>query len=136
MLLRRKISRTKIVAVISLVLLILFGLNLVKELISRRQIDRQIRNLENEARRLQSDNEQISSLIESWSNKDYSEKEARLKLGLQKPGERTILILREGEDAITNEIGGDSEKVGNILVPVEHELPNPVKWWRYFFKPH
>ena len=134
MLSRRKISRKKIVAVISLVLLILFGLNLAKEPISRRQIDRQIRNLENEAKKLQSDNEQISSLIESWSNEDYSEKEARLKLGLQKPGERAVLILRGEESTTTDELDGDSERVGNILVPVDHKIPNPIKWWRYFFK--
>ena len=111
--------------IVGLLLVAVVAFNLVKETINRYRIDRQVNDLNNQIKDLQQQNSELNNLISSWSGSNQLEKEARLKQGLQKPGERVVLILRQNTSTSS---GSNLE----LLTPAA-EPSNPQKWWRYFF---
>lgn len=102
--------------------LALISTSLIKEIIRNNAIDNEIRRIEDEASRLESKNLEIMNLIKQLGSADFLEKEARLKLGLQKPGEKVVVINRIGENAAA----------GNFAE--SESIPNFQKWWYYFFR--
>ena len=130
-------TKFRIFIIICLVFLIIFITGLIKELFNRFQIDNQIRSLEQEITELDKENMEINSLINTWSTGSQLERQARLKLGLQKSNEKVVLIRRDENENDNNQsvIGPDSERIGNIISPKDkvNDTPNPIKWWRYFF---
>lgn len=123
---RKKFFNYKTIFVLILVFFLFLVFSLIKEIINRHQIDVQIANLEAEINELEQNNSEIENLISSWASSNRLEREARLKLGLKKPDEKSILILREEEQ---NEIIDFNEE----LMSPKDNSPNPIKWWQYFF---
>lgn len=120
----KKIFSSKLVLLAVFVLAILLGLAAGKSFLKKYQINREIKNLEAEINKLESSNRELSDLIQYLNSDFFVEQEARLKLGLQKPGEKVMVI--------------PSQTTGNLANIQEKEytnkeLNNPQKWWRYFF---
>ena len=115
-------TKFRIFIIICLVFLIIFITGLIKELFNRFQIDNQIRSLEQEITELDKENMEINSLINTWSTGSQLERQARLKLGLQKSNEKVVLIRRDENENDSNQsvIGPDSERIGNIISPKEY----------------
>jgi len=131
---RRKISRVKLVIIIGGVILVLLIFSLIKEMMSRRQIDQEISTLKNQIITLESENWEVANFINEWESGDQAEKQARIKLGLKKPNEKVVIITRQSpEDEKNPLVAGETEIVGHIVKTKENGTPNPVKWWRYFF---
>jgi cell division protein FtsB len=65
-------------------------------------------------------------LLESGA---LAEREARLKLNLQKPGERVVVIRGSGVDSTASTV--EDEVVSEEPVIDESNI---VGWWRYFFQ--
>lgn len=107
--------------IMALVLGILF-VSVGKNYLHSREINREYSLLENEVKRLEGRNKEISSLLEFFKTDAFAEEEARLKLGLGKPGEAMVVIPES--DKVLQEKEEEKNK----------ESSNPKKWWNYFFK--
>lgn len=66
-----------------------------------------------------------------YADPDFAEREARLKLNLRRPGEE-VVVLRGGTAAAL--AGEASASVAEPAPGGGDDAPNPVGWWRYFFK--
>ena len=129
-------SRSRVVIIVCWILIFFLSVNLVKEIVNRHQINETIKQYEAEVVKLEKENQEISELIETWQTGRPLEKEARLKLGLQKPGENTVLILREEADQSAKTIIDPNSQVYGTVVVADGQknISNFQKWWQYFFK--
>ena len=125
----RFLASSKILFFVSLFILIFFSVNLVKELINRKDLKEDISNLQAEINELESGNQELSSLINYFKSLDFVGNEARTKLNLRKPGEKIIIVPEEAE-GLTEE----TDDYSNILKTEVDSLSNPQRWWNYFFK--
>ena len=125
---KRKSLFSKFLLLICLIILVLFSLALGREYFKKRQINKEVYFLEEEIERLEKDQAEFSELIDYLNTEDFWEKEARLKLGLQKPGETLVVI---SDDYFKSSSGEDREtkKITEMVI----EISNPSKWWNYFF---
>lgn len=106
-----------------LILVFIFSLvSLARQTVKYLSINKQIADLEKSIKNLEEKNLELSGSLKYLNSKFYQEKEARLRFGLQKPGEKVIIIS-------PLEIQQNSE-----ILPNEKKCPNFIKWWKYFFK--
>ncbi|MFA5029542.1 MAG: septum formation initiator family protein [Patescibacteria group bacterium] len=129
---KKRIFSRKTVIAVSLILLLLFLIGLVKEAVNRYRLDKQIGDLENQIEQLEREKGQISNSIANWSEENQLEKEARLKLGLQKSGEKVVLVLHDEKTTAEQKIELPNKTI--IERGSGQEQSNPQKWWQYFFK--
>lgn len=99
------------------------GVSLAREILRNRTIDMEIKRIEAEAKTLEVKNLEVLNLVKQFEDADFLEKEARLKLGLQRKGEKVVIINKSGT---SSEVGGADNAWLNIS--------NPMRWWNYFFK--
>lgn len=106
-------------------LLVLFSVSLGKEITRRVEVNQEIGSLEDEIQQLESRNAELNDLLAYLNTSALVEKEARLKLGLQKDGEKVLVIPG---------VGGDAAHLSEVQhQEIQEAIPNPQKWWRYFF---
>lgn len=126
----KKLIRSKIFLAIGLIILVFFSLTLGKRVFEQHKINQEIKKLEEEIKILESRNSELSKLIEYFNTNLYIEEAARIKLGLQKPGESVVVV--------PNEIFNEQEKKGEENSQVNNktilEQSNASKWWDYFLK--
>lgn len=98
--------------------------NIVRGVMKRVEVDNQISALKSDIRSLETKNDQLSQIIAYSQTPEFKEREARLRLGLQKPGENVVIIPDLAQGANTNgpEQGSD-----------QSQLPNWRLWLNYFF---
>ena len=90
-------------------------------MVQKRDIDRQISNLEAQTDRIQRDNEELGDLIKYFSTSDFQEKQAREKLNLKKDGEYVVVLPPDEEvEAVATARNSDSRS-------------NAKLWFDYFF---
>lgn len=104
------------------------------------EIQKEIRDLEIRAENLKTEHLEIERLVSLSQTEAFLEREARLKLGLNKPGEKVVIIDGDqfGVPPIVSAIEGNEIKNDPFLEPaVSNSSPivvaNPLKWWYYFF---
>lgn len=92
--------------------------------IRRSEIEREVEALRADIRQSQGKNDDLQKLISYFSTPEYREREARLRLGLKKPGENVVVVpgLKDGEL---------NQKANN-----QPQLPNWKLWYNYFFSTH
>lgn len=90
------------------------------------EIQREIDKLKTEAGKLEADNKYFSDILDYVGSESFKEREMRLKLNLQKEGEKVIIISDESEK-IKAEQGTAKENADTAV------KPNYKKWWDYFF---
>jgi len=110
-------------------LCLVFLVGVVRELTRGHQVSRQVGSLQQSVATEQKKQAQLQDLIDYLSSPTYQEREARLKLGLKKSGERVIVVEPSNIDSI------NSEKITGQLSnrPTETSSSNPRRWWNYFF---
>ncbi len=89
------------------------------------EIQGQIDKLKNEAERLETDNKYLTDSLDFFASESFKEREMRLKLNLQKPDERVIIISRE-----------ENKPKEEMPAPADNKfqtLSNIREWWEYFF---
>ena len=128
----KRFISSKILLLLSVAILIFFSVNLVKEIVNRRDLKKEISALEGEINSLEGKNQELDGLISYFSSLDFIEKEARTKLNLRKPGEQ-IIIVPETETA-QQKAEEQSAATDNFLAQEDKGLANPQKWWDYFFR--
>lgn len=100
------------------IILVLVGFGRVS--LQKYKIDKEIGKLQEQANKIQKDNEQLSHLIKYFNTEDYQEKQAREKFNLKKEGEFVVGLPE-----------GSTQDEDNILA--ESQLSNAKKWFSYFF---
>lgn len=117
------VLRLKLVLGVTGLVAVFVILSLVQEMNRRWQIQREVRQLEEEAADMQQTITQLANLNQYFRTDDYQERLAREKLNYQAPGEKVVLIP-------------DATRSAPATAPVA-EAPTPIieKWWRIFFVP-
>ncbi len=106
-------------SLILILILILFLFGLLKNFFQKRQpLIREISILEEEIRKLEGEKLNLLETLEYLKSDFYKEKEAREKFGLQKPGEKAVVIL-------------PPEKKEEVKETTQKEISNFKKWWYY-----
>jgi cell division protein FtsB len=115
--------RTVLVANVAVA--VLLGRGFVGEYVRDRELQRSIDALQREADALAEHNRLLASAAATFTSADTVEREARLKLGLQKPGESVVVV--EGT--------AHAQQGRTVTRPdgSAHLASNPEKWWSYFF---
>lgn len=125
----KRLIYSKSFFVVGLIILVLFTLALGRRVVERHKINQEIKNLDQEIKKLESHNTELAKLAEYLNTDLYIEEAARVKLGLQKPGESEVIvpdeIFLQGEKKEGNLTSPDKRSLGEI---------NAVKWWNYFFR--
>ncbi len=120
----------KLVLIGGIVILGLFSLSLGREVIRKRDLNKEIYSLEEEIKRLEKNKEEFSELIDYLSTEAFIEQEARLKLGLQKEGESLVIIPDNAFNIVERE--GQADGKTNSM-SIKNREDNSYKWWQYFF---
>ena len=105
-----------------LILFILFSFNFFKEYNRNRRLDDEIKKLEATAKDLEAKNLSILNLAKYLDTEQFLESEARTKYGMQKAGEKAIVVNLAG----FGEASSTAKEAGGLLT-------NPIKWWKYVF---
>lgn len=130
----RRILELRIFLVVNLLVLAFLALSFGREFMRDWEINREIEALRTEAEELEAHNLEIANLNNELNSETFIEGEARLKLGLVKPGEQLVVVVDEKDSALTNP---DLNQA-----PLQHldykqdnysEVANPIRWWYYFF---
>ena len=111
-----------LVTCLGLGLLVLVAVPLLKNYAKQRAVNNEVEGIKKEIADFESKNKDLSEMLQYLQSKDSLEEQARLNLGLKKPGEKVVVI---SESSIASSSATSSEDV---------ETGNLVKWWRYFFK--
>lgn len=103
---------------------LLIGWGLVGEYLRSRDMQQEIDRLEARAQEMADKNRTLAVLGSTVSSEAMLEREARLKMNLQKPGEQVVVV------------NGASGAARTETVPAADPVApsNAAKWWRYFFQ--
>ena len=110
-------------------ILLVVGISTIRESYRGWSVDREIRSLEQKAEALEGRKAELTDLAIKMQNPQYIEREARAKLGLQKPGEKVVIL-----EGITATHTTWSVDITTKPPEPEPNLSNPERWWRYFTK--
>jgi len=107
--------------------LLVVGVATIRESYRGWTVDAEIRSLEQKAQSLEGRKMQLGELAAKMQDQAFIEKEARSKLGLQKPGEHVVVL--EGVAA--------TQTAWQLNPNVQQTNPsdtdsNPKRWWNYF----
>ncbi len=121
-------SRAFVFGEIIFLVLIIFALG--KESVRRYEVNKKINNLKKEIVTLESRQAELKNFMSYLESPAFAEKEARLKLGLEKEGESVIIIP---ENNFLQNV--DAEKEGQVAgVTQDAKSLNILNWWNYFFQ--
>lgn len=107
-------------AIIALVFLLLILVPLAKSYSRKRLVEKEIAGIQQEIADFEAKNKDLKEMIDYLQSDQSLEEQARLNMGLKRPGETVAVI--EGE------ISGP----GVISPALVDQTPNWQKWWRYF----
>ncbi len=129
-----RLIRWRYLVVVNILIILFLGASLGREVVRNRSINTEISALESEAQELTSRNIEISELKTAMQTESFIEREARLKLGMKKPGE-TVVVIQEKSGAVQQLTGDESDPFGYLIGtdPLPVAVANPSKWWYYFF---
>ncbi len=112
----------KKIILLSLLLIVIIGTHLGQRIRLWRQVNQEIRSLEEEKERLEKENQQLERQKRYYQSPEFIEREARDKLGLTKKND-LILIIPTPPDLSALKPKGKSY----------HQLTPWQQWWQLFF---
>ncbi len=122
---------SKVLIAFGIVLIIIFSVAASKEFVKKRQLDKEISDLQQEIDNLKVDQDEFIKLIDNYNSESYIEQEARVNFNYKKKGEKVVVIKTENNNLdpninSANELAGEqSEKFSTT---------NNIRlWWNYFF---
>jgi cell division protein FtsB len=119
--------RRKTLLVANLAFLALAGWGFGGEFMRNRDMQQDIDRLQAQADSLESKNFEIARIGRGLTSSDALEREARLKLGLQRPGE-SVIIIKDTQPP------PPAKLADNATPDAQPRVSNALKWWRYFFQ--
>ncbi|MBI2355635.1 MAG: septum formation initiator family protein [Candidatus Doudnabacteria bacterium] len=115
----KSILKSKLASVGLMILLALILVMSSKLFMQKREVQKEIKTLQEKADSISKDNAELSELIKYYKTDEYAQRAARDKLNLKKEGEFAVSL----PPSVTSE-APDSKK---------EEKSNPKKWYDYFF---
>ena len=130
------LTNQKVLTLLGLLIIVLISLPLARNIIQRRKIDFEIKELEEEVKKVESKNNDFKRMIEYLESNQFIEEQARLNFGLKKNGEEVAVIKNNNEVAIATSLSGETIFTIPGLEKPQPLKPanNPQKWQRYFFR--
>ncbi|MBI4433586.1 septum formation initiator family protein [Candidatus Uhrbacteria bacterium] len=116
--------RATVVFAVSTLALAGAAAGIVQEWERRRSVQREMRAIAEEVARLEQQRSRLTDLLEQTEHPEFIEREARLRMGLQRPGE-TVLVIPE-----TSLAAHAATESGNGPSPES----NVRKWWHHIFR--
>jgi cell division protein FtsB len=137
----RRLLGLRVVLVVNVVILILLSLSFGREFVRNYSIQKDVAELRQTAKQLEARNLEIAEMHTQMQTESFIEKEARLKLGLKKPGERVIVVQEEGEGQVPEQEANTANAAGREEARFaqaadrddKQSISNAKKWWYYFF---
>ena len=118
----------KMIIFLGFIAAIFIVLAISKETYRKKQVQKEISELQSEADKIQGDNLRLADKIAYLEGRDYQEKEIRDKLNLQKPDETVVII----KPSLTKKTAKNEPEATDQALVIKSS--NPQKWWSYFFK--
>lgn len=115
--------KLKGVLAIIIVLICLFLAPFIKETYRNYKVNKEIEKLRSDMEVLRNENSELNYLIDYLNTDYFVEKEARVKFGLKKNGEKVFNIEENVKDK-------QSEKKSEKSL---EDISNIKKWWNYLF---
>jgi cell division protein FtsB len=126
----------KFLTIIGLFIIALIIFPLAKNISQRHKINNEIKNLEQDIKELENNNNELKKLIYYLDSDQFAEEQARLNLGLKKQGETAIVI-----EGLADKFGESENASGSIIkIPwlnssiSRDNMTNVQKWLVYFFQ--
>lgn len=117
-----------------LLLFVFLSFGLVSELVNRRDANRRINDYRSKIEKIKNENLQLEYKIANWEQGGELEASARSKLGLEKEGEQTVIILRPTDKTTAIKTNQEVVKLNTATVSENDNESNIAKWRRYFFE--
>lgn len=109
------------------------GISATRELYRRNQVKADLATLETRVSQLEQRKTAVSKLLEQLQTPEAIDREARLRLNMQKPGERVYLLRgNQWEQMAKNTPVNDAPSLYRDT-PLEIQRSNPERWLRLFF---
>jgi cell division protein FtsB len=118
----RRILNSKLFLAFGLMVLVFLLVAFGREFSRRYYLEQQVKSLRSNIEELEGKNQEFGRLIEYFNTQNFTEEEARLKMGYKKIGEEVLVINQP-------EIKPKKSEEENLAT-----ISNPAKWWLYFFK--
>lgn len=126
----------KFLSLIGLIIIILISVPFAKNEIKRYRINKEIEGLKKEISDLQSKGADLKNFVSYLESDQFAEEQARLNLGLKKPGEELMVIKNQLSGAAASSSQADNQ-IFNIpgyqKKQTKDKISNPEKWVNYFF---
>ncbi|MBI5466549.1 MAG: septum formation initiator family protein [Candidatus Kerfeldbacteria bacterium] len=116
---------SRIFFAIAAVMLTVVGIGVTRSLIRRAEVQKEVTALQQEIRTLEGKNEEFRRFINYYNTPEFREREARLRLGLQKPGEKVVVI--------PNLSSINSPPAAQAAAEQENKVSNWRLWLEYFW---
>ena len=120
---------------IGLLLVVVFfcftAVSAVRELYRRNQVKEEITTLQAKVEGLEERKQTLAEMLQKLQSPEVLDREARLRLNMQKPGERVYLLRGETWEATTQASSSFSSR--EEIASDESTRSNPERWFRYFF---
>jgi cell division protein FtsB len=108
---------------LALALLVMILIPVYKNWQDRQAIDREIAEIEKKMNEYENSNQELRQMLDYLESEESLEAQARLNLGLKRPGEEVVVIKTETEE----------KNIVNNINNIKEELSNSKTWFRYFF---
>src|SRR3990167_4922829 len=136
--------RSRVLFFCGIAVCVFIALNFAKVFTKSYSTRQDIKKLKSEIGKLEKNQQRLQEFYTLLSSDFFAEKEARLKFGLQKQGERAIVIQKNETSGERNELSQHSKNnaVSSNLSSVQNsngaqnsslKQDNPRLWWDYFF---
>jgi len=116
----RWLADKRIFAIIALIFLLLILIPLAKNYSHKRLIEKEIEDIQAEISDFEAKNGELKEMIDYLQSDQSLEEQARLNMGLKRPGE-TVAVIQEN--------AGGVPQASEAIV---EEISNWRKWWQYF----
>ncbi len=107
------------------------GVSAARELYRRERVQNELSELETRVNTLTKQKNDMSGLIERLQSPSVLDREARLRLRMQKPGERVYVLRGETWEAAPSNTS--PEQAGESVSSEGVARNNPERWFRFFF---
>jgi len=126
----------KFLTLLGLAAIILISFPFAKNTLKQYRINKEISELKKDIFNLQNKNVDLKNFVSYLESDQFAEEQARLNLGLKKPGEElTVIKMAAGDTLVSTSSGATIFNIpGYEKTKPEAKKSNPRKWLNYFFK--
>lgn len=125
----------KFLTLLGLAAIILISFPFAKNTLKQYRVNKEISELKKEISDLQNKNVDLKNFVSYLESDQFAEEQARLNLGLKKPGEE-LTVIKPASDALAGTSSGATifDIPGYKRSKPEAKKSNPKKWLSYFLK--